>query len=317
MYMTNSPRMQVVEGQVNLDDLLTVTANGIVRTKNIGAIQPLTVPPTASQSFPLLDYLDGVQAKRTGISDLQQGLDPNVLQNATATAVATMQNASNGKIELIARIFAETGVKDLFSKVLQLLCKYQDKARIVRLRGKYVSIDPREWTNGFDMTINVGLGTGNKQEQMAMLSMVLAKQEEILKTAGIENPLVSVTNYRQTLGRFIEAAGFKDSNEFFKEITPETEQMLAQQAAQAQQQQNPQMEAYTAQVQAQIAVDQAKAQSDMQIAQAKADAQMQLKEREFQYEMALKQKEFEFEAQLKALQLGAKLSPTANIPNVL
>ena len=317
MYMTNSPRMQVVEGQVNLDDLLTVTANGIVRTKNIGAIQPLTVPPTASQSFPLLDYLDGVQAKRTGVSDIQQGLDPNVLQNATATAVATMQNASNGKIELIARIFAETGVKDLFSKVLQLLCKYQDKARIVRLRGKYVSIDPREWTNGFDMTINVGLGTGNKQEQMAMLSMVLAKQEEILKTAGIENPLVSVTNYRQTLGRFIEAAGFKDSNEFFKEITPETEQMLAQQAAQAQQQQNPQMEAYTAQVQAQIAVDQAKAQSDMQIAQAKADAQMQLKEREFQYEMALKQKEFEFEAQLKALQLGAKLSPTANIPNVL
>ena len=314
MYMTNSPRMQVVEGQVNLDDLLTVTANGIVRTKNIGAIQPLTVPPTASQSFPLLDYLDGVQAKRTGISDLQQGLDPNVLQNATATAVATMQNASNGKIELIARIFAETGVKDLFSKVLQLLCKYQDKARIVRLRGKYVSIDPREWTNGFDMTINVGLGTGNKQEQMAMLSMVMAKQEEILKTAGIQNPLVSVTNYRQTLGRFIEAAGFKDSNEFFKEITPETEQQLAQQ--QQQPQSNLQVEAYTAQVQAQIAADQAKTQSEIQIAEIKAQNQMKLKQQEFEFDMALKQKEFEFEAQLKAMQLGAKLSPTANIPNV-
>lgn len=314
MYMTNSPRMQVVEGQVNLDDLLTVTANGIVRTKNIGAIQALTVPPTASQSFPLLDYLDGVQAKRTGISDLQQGLDPNVLQNATATAVATMQNASNGKIELIARIFAETGVKDLFSKVLQLLCKYQDKARIVRLRGKYVSIDPREWTNGFDMTINVGLGTGNKQEQMAMLAMVMAKQEEILKTAGIQNPLVSVTNYRQTLGRFIEAAGFKDSNEFFKEITPETEQQLAQQ--QQQPQPNPQVEAYTAQVQAQIAADQAKTQSEIQIAEIKAQNQMKLKQQEFEFDMALKQKEFEFEAQLKAMQLGAKLSPTANIPNV-
>lgn len=314
MYMTNSPRMQVVEGQVNLDDLLTVTANGIVRTKNIGAIQALTVPPTAAQSFPLLDYLDGVQAKRTGISDLQQGLDPNVLQNATATAVATMQTASNGKIELIARIFAETGVKDLFSKVLQLLCKYQDKARIVRLRGKYVAIDPREWTNGFDMTINVGLGTGNKQEQMAMLAMVMAKQEEILKTAGIENPLVSVTNYRQTLGRFIEAAGFKDSNEFFKEITPETEQQLAQQ--QTQPQPNPQVEAYTAQVQAQIAADQAKTQSEIQIAEIKAQNQMKLKQQEFEFDMALKQKEFEFEAQLKAMQLGAKLSPTANIPNV-
>jgi predicted GNAT family acetyltransferase len=317
LYMTNSPRMGVVEGQVNLDDLLTVTANGIVRMKNTQAIVPLTVPPTANQSFPLLEYLDSVQAKRTGVSDQMNGLNPDVLQNSTATAVAMMQNSAAGKVELIARVFAETGVKDLFQKILQLLCKYQDKERIVRLRGKYVSIDPREWTNGFDISINVGLGTGNKQEQMAMIAMVLGKQEEILKTVGINNPLVSLQNYRQTLGRFIEAAGFKDSNEFFLEITPEQEQQMAQQGQQQGQQQNPAMDAYVAQTQAQIAADNAKAENDIKIAQVKAEAQIRLKQQEFEMTMALKQKEFEYEAQLKALQLGAKLSPTANIPNVL
>jgi predicted GNAT family acetyltransferase len=317
LYMTNSPRMGVVEGQVNLDDLLTVTANGIVRMKNTQAIVPLTVPPTANQSFPLLEYLDSVQAKRTGVSDQMNGLNPDVLQNSTATAVAMMQNSAAGKVELIARVFAETGVKDLFQKILQLLCKYQDKERIVRLRGKYVSIDPREWTNGFDISINVGLGTGNKQEQMAMIAMVLSKQEEILKTAGINNPLVSLSNYRQTLGRFIEAAGFKDSNEFFMEITPEQEQQMEMQGQQQQQQQDPAMEAYVAQMQAKMAADNAKAENDIQIAQVKAEAQIRLKQQEFEMTMALKKQEFEYEAQLKALQLGAKLSPTANIPNVL
>jgi predicted GNAT family acetyltransferase len=317
LYMTNSPRMGVVEGQVNLDDLLTVTANGIVRMKNTQAIVPLTVPPTANQSFPLLEYLDSVQAKRTGVSDQMNGLNPDVLQNSTATAVAMMQNSAAGKVELIARVFAETGVKDLFQKILQLLCKYQDKERIVRLRGKYVSIDPREWTNGFDISINVGLGTGNKQEQMAMIAMVLGKQEEILKTAGINNPLVSLSNYRQTLGRFIEAAGFKDSNEFFMEITPEQEQQMEMQGQQQGQQQDPAMQAYVAQMQAKMAADNAKAENDIQIAQVKAEAQIRLKQQEFEMTMALKKQEFEYEAQLKALQLGAKLSPTANIPNVL
>jgi hypothetical protein len=314
MYMTNSPRMGVVEGQVNLDDLLTVTANGIVRMKNPQAIVPLTVPPTAAQSFPLLDYLDQVQSKRTGVNEVQQGLNPDILQNTTATAVAAMQSAAAGKVEMIARVFAETGVKDLFEKILQLLCKYQDKARVIRLRGKYVSIDPREWVNGFDISINVGLGTGNRQEQMAMVSMVLAKQEEILKTIGVNNPLVDLGQYRNTLGRFIESAGFKDSSEFFKEISPEQLQQMAQPQKQ---QQDPQVQAYMAQVQAQIQADQVKAQAEIQLAREKAAAQMQLEREKFEQQMALKQQEFEYEAQLKAMQIGAKLSPTANIPNVL
>ena len=326
LYLTNNARMGVVEGQVNLDDMLTVTAGGVVRIKNPNAIVPLTVPATASQSFPMLQYLDSVQSKRTGVNDAQQGLDPNILQNATATAVAAVQSAAAGKIEMIARLFAETGVKDLFQKILQLLCKYQDKARVIRLRGKYITIDPREWTNGFDVSINVGLGTGNKQEQMAMVAMVLQKQEQILGTQGYNNPLVTITQYRQTLGRFIEAAGYKDSSEFFKEIPPELEQQIANPQPQ-QAPVDPAVQAYMAQAQAQMQIDQAKAQQQMALEQQKAEADLMLQQQKAQAEIQLKREkamadlelktaEFQAEAQLKAMQVGAQLTNTPNIPNL-
>ena len=228
LYLTNMPRMTAIDGQVNMDDLLTVAPNGVVRMKTQGAVQALTVPPTAAQSFPMLDYMDNVLQKRSGVTQTSQGLDANILQNTTATAIAAMQQAGSGRLEMIARIFADTGVKDLFNGVFHLLCKYQDKARVVRLRGKYVSIDPREWKNNYDLSINVGLGTGSKDQQIAMTAMVLQKQEQILGTQGFANPLVSVGQYRNTLGKFIEAAGFKDSTEFFKEIPPELDAQISQ-----------------------------------------------------------------------------------------
>lgn len=232
LYLTNNYRVSAVEGQVNMDDLLTSTAGGVIRVKSNNAITPLTVQSTASQSFPMFEYLDGVLAKRTGVSDMQQGLDPNVLQNVTATAVAAMSQQSAGKLELIARIFAETGVKSLFKGILQLLCKYQEKPRTIRLRGKFVNFDPREWSDQYQVTINVGLGNGNRQEQIAMLQMIMAKQEEIIGQYGVNNPLVTVTQYRKTLGRMIEMAGFKDTTAFINDITPEVEQQIAEQASQ-------------------------------------------------------------------------------------
>ena len=123
LYLTNNYRVGAVEGQVNLDDLLTSTAGGVVRMKNPNAIVPMTVQSSAGQSFPMLEYIDSIQARRTGISDSQQGLDPNVLQNVTAAAVSAMSAASTGKLELIARIFAETGVTSLFKGILHLLYK--------------------------------------------------------------------------------------------------------------------------------------------------------------------------------------------------
>ena len=228
MYLTNNYRIGAIEGQVNLDDLLTSTAGGVVRMKNPNAIVPITVQSNAAQSFPMLEYLDQVQAKRTGVSDAQQGLSADVLQNVTATAVATMSAASNGKLELIARIFAETGVKSLFRGILQLLCKYQDKARVLKINNEYIPFDPREWDTNYNVSINVGLGTGSRQEQLATMQMILAKQEQIIQGYGLSNPLVSIKQYRDTLAKFVHMAGFKDATAFMNDITPEQAQQLAQ-----------------------------------------------------------------------------------------
>ena len=324
LYLTNNARVTAVDGQVNMDDLLTSTAGGVIRVKSAGAVNQLAVQSMAGQAFPMLSYLDSIQQKRTGVTEASQGLDPSILQNVTAAAVASMQQSAAGKVEMIARIFAETGVKSLFQGILHLLCKYQDKARIVRMRGNYVSFDPREWSNQYDVDINVGLGAGNRQEQMAMLNMVLAKQEQVLGQMGPANPLVSMGQYRNTLGRMVEAAGFKDSAEFYKNITPEQDQMMSQPQPQ-QQQMPPEVQAYMAKTQADIQAQQMKAQADIELAQQKAAAEIQLmREKEaakLQFErekaaaqMALKQEEFLAEAKMKAMKVGAGITSNVEIP---
>jgi len=334
LYLTNNARVVAVEGQVNLDDLLTSTAGGVIRAKSPNAVQQLVVQNVASQAFPMLQYLDTVQSKRTGVSDASQGLDPSILQNVTAAAVASMQQAGAGKIELMARIFAETGVKSLFQGILHLLCKYQDKPRLVRMRGEFVEFDPRTWANQYDVAINVGLGAGNRQEQMAMLSMVLAKQEQLIAQYGPANPYVSPAQYRSTLGRMVEIAGFKDSGEFYKPITPEQDQMLSNPPPQ-QQQMPPEVQALMAKTQAEIQAAQAKAQADLQMQQAQMQADTQMAQQKAGLEMqllreketaklmlerekqqayfALKQQEFEAEAQLKAMKVGAGITSNVEI----
>lgn len=346
LYLTNNARVVAIEGQVNLDDLLTSTAGGVIRAKSQGAVTQLNVQNVAQQSFPMLEYLDRVQSKRTGVTDASQGLDASILQNVTAAAVASMQQAGAGKIEMIARIFADTGVRDLFYGILHLVTKYQQKERIIRLRGQFVAIDPRTWANKYDLTVNVGLGNGNRDQQMAMLQMVLAKQEQMLAQFGPANPLVSLGQYRASLGRMVEAAGFKDSAEFFKPITPEQDQQLSNPPQQPPQM-PPEVQALMQKTQADIQAQQAKFQADMQMQQQKMQAdleferqkaalelqlqrekaaaelqimrekeasKLQLEREKMNMHFTMKQQEFEAEAQLKAMKVGAGITSNVEIP---
>lgn len=311
LFLTNAARVGAVEGQVNLEDLSNVTPGGIVRMKSPTAVVPMVVSPVMQQAFPMLSYLDEVQAKRTGVSDAQQGLNPDVLQNVTAAAIAATTSAAGGKLELIARIFAETGLRTLFKGILQLVCKYQDKPRIIRLRGQYVEMDPRMWSNQYDCSINVGLGTGNRQEQMSMLQMIMAKQEQIIQAYGPSNPLVSVGQYRTTLGKFIEAAGLKDSQAFFKEIPPEVDQQLSQPQ---QKQPDPTVAAMMQQAQAQIQIAREKAAAEIQARREKAAAEIALEREKAAAELELKREEFLAEAQIKAAKVQAGITNNVEIP---
>ena len=296
LYLTNNYRVGAVEGQVNLDDLLTSTAGGVVRIKNPNALVPLTVQSSAGQSFPMLEYLDNVQAKRTGVSDTQQGLDPNVLQNTTATAVATMSSAANGKLELIARIFAETGVKSLFQSIFRLLCKYQKQARTLRIAGQYVPFNPREWSEQYSVSINVGLGNGSRTDQLATLQMILAKQEQIIQGYGAANPIVDIKQYRDTLARMIHMAGFKDASSFLKDISPEQNAALSQP-----QPQQPDSNVQATQILAQV--EREKAQLRAQTEQAKLDLerqQMELDNARKQLELQMQEMKLQADAQAQA-----------------
>ena len=292
LYLTNNSRVGAVEGQVNLDDLLNSTAGGIIRMKNPNAIVPMQVQSSASQSFPMLEYLDQIQSKRTGVNDLAQGIDANVLQNVSATAVATMTAQSQGKLELIARVFSDTGIKELMSGILHLVCKYQNQPREIKIAGKPMMLDPREWTNKYNVQVNVGLGNGTGDEKVAMLQMILAKQEQILQQYGVSNPLVTLKQYRETLAKFINASGFKDDAQFMNEIDDKAMQQIMQADAQADKT-PPEVKAAQAIAQAEMEKAKMKAQTDM--------AAQQLKMQELQAKVEQEQKELQLQQQQQQL----------------
>jgi len=307
IYNTNNARVVAVEGQVNLDDLLTNRPGGIVRTRTAGAVQPLQVPEVSSSVFPALNYMDSIKEQRTGISRQSMGLDADALQSTTATAVAAMQAASQGKIEMIARVFAETGVRALFRGILHLVTKYQNKEKIIRLRNQFVPMNPREWESAYDVQINVGLGTAQRDQQIAFLSQIAQKQEQILMQMGANNPMVSMSQYRNTLAKIAELSGFKDSSQFFAP-SEQIEAALAQQA-QAAAQQGPQQDPA-------IALEMQKMQAKMQMEQQKMQMEFDLKRENMAAELELRRQELEFERQLRLEQIRSGLDTSTNLPRV-
>jgi len=240
------PRTAVVEGQVNLEDVMNTEVGGIIRMRAPGMVQPFSQPFVGQAAFPMLQYMDELRENRTGISKAAAGLDANALQSSTRAAVAATVTAAQQHIELICRIFAETGMKSLFKKALYLVTTYQDAPRMIRLRNQFVPIDPRVWDASMDVLVNVALGTGTNEEKLAFLAQVAQKQEMLIQQGGVQNnPLVDLGQYRNTLAQMLALAGFKDPNMFFKDPAtqppppppapppPSPEEILAQVQAQS------------------------------------------------------------------------------------
>lgn len=268
--MSIFPRTAVVEGQVNLDDVMNNSIGAIIRMRVAGAVQPLTTPFIGQQAMPIINWLDGVRAQRTGMSPASQGLDPEVLQSTTKAAVTATVTGAQARTELVARIFAETGLKSLFRGLLKLIVRHQDKPRTIRLRDQWVTVDPRYWDADLDVKSNVALGRGTDQDRMMFLMQVLQKQELIISQMGMMNPVCGVPEYWNTLDQLCSLAGFKDTTRYFKQPNEQTMQMLAQQA----QQQKPQdpnqqlVQIEAGKAQAKIQGDQIKLQQDAAAAQA-------------------------------------------------
>jgi len=156
-----------------------------------------------------MEYMDSILQKRTGVSEKVQGIAEDALQE-TATATAKLMTAAQERIYMVARIFAETGIKDLFMLVHGLVRKHANKDDIFQLRNKWVPVDPRTWATRKDMTVAVGLGTGDKEEMRVHLMTILQAQREAIQI-GVATP----KNIYNALAKLTQNAGFKDVEEFW------------------------------------------------------------------------------------------------------
>jgi hypothetical protein len=275
--MTNNPRLSMIEGQVNIDDLLNNEIGGIVRMKDPNAVQQLQVPFAAGQVLGAAQYYDQLIESKTGVSKASVGLDPDALQNQTATAARLTASAAAGHIEVIARNLAEGGMTRMFKLMLKLLAENSPEEQMMRLSGgMFAPIDPRSWNTDMMTSVNVGLGTGKEDERLAALQTTFQTQLQFYQTGGPNNGLVSMTNIRNTLADILALTGVRNSDRYYQPMTPEIETQLIQMQQQqmmaaAQGQQDQQAQAL---VQAETIRAQAKAQSDM--AKIQLDAQKAL-----------------------------------------
>lgn len=322
LYKTNNPRPVVGDAAINADgsthDSLGDNAPGAaIQVKDINAFRFDSVPFFAEKSFPMLDYVQQQQEERTGISRSGQGLDTNALKKSgqmTATEIAMIQSGKNARAELIARIFAETGVKRLFKGILRLVVRHQPKARIIRLRNKWVEVDPSGWDVEMDLEIAVGLGIGEKTEQIAQADAVLTTMAEIAVSPYAS--LVSIENVHAAVKRKYHAAGIRNVDEYLSdpaEIEPQEEKPdpeMAKVEAEAQMQQaklqgEQQLQAAKLQMQQEeaalkIQLSREQAEAEAQLARDKAAAEMELAREKFAFEQEMSAQRMVFEEQQAA-----------------
>ncbi len=304
--MALDPRMEAVDGQVNFDDLMNPEIGGVYRVRQPGMLREVAHRFVGGDTLPFMQYLGEIKENRTGQSKAAQGLDADALQSSTKAAVAATITASQQQIEMVARIFAETGIKSLYKGILRTLVEHQDFERVVRLRDEYVTIDPRAWNTSMDVVTNVGLGVGMPEERVASLREIVNKQEQVMGALGpLASEIVGISQYSNALADLVKISGRPNTEKYFTRVTKEKEEELkaAQEAAAAQEPQGDPANMLIAQAEMMKA----------QAATKKQEAEIQAKQQELQIrsqEVQLRdQREREkntTDAQLREKELGLK-----------
>lgn len=305
MYLSINGRYFAVDGQVNLDDLLASRPGGVVRVKQPGAAGRLDQGMGDSQlGMAMMETMQGFLEDSTGWTRYNQGSDGDSLNN-TATGVNIVTNRADMRLDLIARNFAE-GFRDLFRLILKLVSQYCDKEAFIRLRGTWVNVDPREWRNQFDCTVNVGLGTGNRDQQVAHLMALLQQQQ-----MGLQIGTATPENVYQSQAELVKALGFKTADKFFSDPAkapprpqPPTPEQIKAQAAMQLEQMRQQADAQKFQAEQQIEMQ--RIQMEAQAKQAEQEAALQVQQANDERDAAREQARIQMEAQLKAVEAETK-----------
>jgi hypothetical protein len=212
LYLSNAPRMTVPMDGVTedtFDDLLTVTPGGLIRYKGNQAPTPLTMVDTSATAFNGMEMMSAERESRTGVTRQSQGLNPDTM-NETASGMAMLQ-ANSDQFELyVVRNLVEQAVAPMNAKRYRLMKAHTPPFRM-RIDGRYQQIDPSKWPDEIDVQINVGLGTGTKQERVAALSQLMSTQAEA-KMNGIA--WVTDENMYNAAKVWIEDAGLGSPSQF-------------------------------------------------------------------------------------------------------
>jgi hypothetical protein len=331
LYWVNNPMNWAEEGTVTNPDMLrSPKFGGTVWVKKGTTVPPtpLQIPFIGDKALLGLQHFDNVREMRTGVSRSTMALDPEALQNQTATANQNQKDSAYSQIELIARNQAELGWRRVFRQLLKLIVKHQDRPRTIRLRDTWVEMDPRSWNANMDVTVNIGLGTGSRDRDMAMLNTILNGQMAMtdrLAGAGFVNQALDMLpKINMTLTKLAESAGIKNPDQFYLDIKPDTIQQMKAQAAQrppdpkiveAQgkiqlegQKAQAQLQLDSAKHQASLQADQQKMATDAQLEMAKLEQEGQLKREQLGLEIQLKREQMVAELELKREQMVAELS---------
>ena len=309
--LTTNPRKKLLTDasgtpMANLDDLLDSRIGGIVRMRSVDAVTEEVTSFAGAAAMPMLDYVQTMRENRTGVSRTSMGLNPDSLNN-TATGRQIDQSAAMQRIELIARIFAETLVKPIFQGILKLLTDGDMEKLFFKLRDEFVEYDPNEWRDQYDMTINVGLGTGDKQMQAQTLTMIYQMQQ-----AGMGMGLATPQHLYHTASKIIENSGHKDVQNFIQDPSKQPPQppkpdpamqveQMKLQASQQQAQQKLQADMQIEQVRAQAKLQEVQANLELQAANDARDSERERQKAEFEQAMELQRMELEkWKAELDA-----------------
>lgn len=223
LYLTNAPQREVVADNILSPNQLSDFSPGAsIMVKAAGSVNALPLPFSAAGALDAIVYFDSKAADRSGVSRTSAGLDPEALQNQSATAANLAWNASMGRLEMIARIWADTGMRRLGEAILRTIITFQDYERAVILDGKPQTVDPRQWAQFSDMEVNVstGLGTGHRDRDMMFLQNLLAMQKEMFATMGPGNKVVEFPDIVNTLQRIAESGGIADPESMFHSVPP-------------------------------------------------------------------------------------------------
>ena len=309
--LTNNPQRVIVDGQVNVDDVLNNEIGSVIRVKQMGAMDNFVTPFIAGQTLPALQYLDQEIESKTGITKASAGLNPDALQSTTASAVNATIQAAAGQSEVMCRNLAEGGMRRLFKLMLKLTQENVNEEQMMRLMGEgYVPVDPRSWDASMDVSVNVGLGTGREDQKMAAYTQMFQVQQQIMQQYGPANGIVTLTGMRNTMADMLAMNGIRNVDRYFTPITPEMEQQMLAQQQQAQQGQQQGVDQGTAYLQAEQMKMQAKMQADqmkMQVEAQKAFAKDDLERDKMDQDLMIKQAELQakYQAQLDIATLKA------------